>query len=339
MESDIANIDFLKSRSNPQLFGKLEGDGMEQLMTIGPRSTLFSALILTILGIIPQAQSEVALTEDNKAFIREELAWREIRDKEMRAPTSWLNIAGLFWLKEGVTSFGTSKDNPIRLPDGAAPLLAGRFFLDNGTVSVKPELGIELKVNGKKSDGSVLRGDEFEKPDIVELNDLRMWVIKRFDRYAIRLRDLKHKPFLDYKGLDFYPPHAKYKIQGEFHSFPAQKSMEVGTVVGENTEMKSPGYVTFDLEGKAYRLDAFGGKLKGLFIVFGDTTNGKETYEAARFLDAEVSENGKVTLNFNRAYNPPCAYTPYATCPLPPPQNQLNIPIPAGEKKYPGSHH
>ena len=308
-------------------------------MTTGTKSILLMALFLTMQGTFPQAHSRSVSGDENKAFIQEELAWRVERDKEMRAPESWLNIAGLFWLKEGVNTFGTSEENSIKLPKDSAPLFAGHFILDEGTVTVNSEHGTELRINGHRTKTLKIRGDDSGKPDVVDLNALRMWVIKRFDRYAIRLRDLNHKPFLDYQGLDFYPPSKKHKILGEFFSFEEPNKVEVGTVVGENTEMNSPGYVTFKIDGKVYRLDAFSGAPKTLFFIFGDVTNGKETYEASRFLDAEILENGKVDLNFNRAYNPPCAYTPYATCPLPPPQNQLKIPIRAGEKKYPDSHH
>ena len=297
------------------------------------------ALFLAMLGIIPQANSRVVSAKEKKAFIQEELAWREKRDKEMRTPTSWLNIAGLYWLKEGVNRFGTSEENSIKLPEDSAPPFAGNFLLNNGIVTLISEQGVELKVNGNDADGSVLKGDDLGKPDVVELNELRMWVIKRFDQYAIRLRNLNHIPFQNYIGLDFYPPKEKYKLLAEFHPFQEPKKVEVGTVIGKNTEMSSLGYVTFKIDGKAYRLDAFSGKPQTLFFIFGDETNGKDTYEASRFLDAEILESGKVVLNFNRAHNPPCAYTPHATCPLPPPQNQLKISILAGEKKYPDSFH
>jgi uncharacterized protein (DUF1684 family) len=308
-------------------------------MTTRTKSFLLMALFLTMQGTIPQAHSRSVPSDEKKAFMQEELAWRENRDKEMRAPESWLNIAGLFWLKEGVNTFGTSEENSIKLPKDSAPLFAGSFLLDKGIVTVSSEHGTELRINGNKTKTSKIRGDDFEKPDVVELNDLRMWVIKRFERYAIRLRDLNHTPFLNYQGLDFYPLCEKYKLLAEFFSFEEPKKVEVETVIGENTKMNSPGYVSFKIDGKVYRLDAFSGEPKTLFFIFGDATNGKETYEASRFLDAEILENEKVDLNFNRAYNPPCAYTPYATCPLPSPQNQLKIPIRAGEKKYPDSHH
>jgi uncharacterized protein (DUF1684 family) len=303
------------------------------------KTTPLTALCLIILGLIPSVFSKELSGEDQKTFYQEELKWRELRDREMRAPTSWLNIAGLFWLREGENSFGTSGKNPIKLPEGSAPPFAGSFFLDKGTVTVGVEQGTPLKINGKTIRKAELKGDDTGRPDVIELNDLRMWVIKRFEKYAIRLRDLNHLPYKNYKGLDFFVPVEKYKLQAEYHPFPEPKKVEVGTAVGTNTEMSSPGYVTFEIEGNIYRLDAFSGDLKTLFFIFGDETNGKETYEASRFMEANILANGKVDMNFNRAYNPPCAYTPFATCPLPPPQNQLKTQILAGEKKYPESRH
>lgn len=303
------------------------------------RITPITVLCLVILGWIPSMFPKEFSREDQKTFFQEELEWREQRDREMRAPTSWLNIAGLFWLKEGKNSFGTSGENPIKLPEGSAPSFAGSYILDKGTVTVASKQGIPLKIGGKTIHKAELKGDDTGSPDIVELNDLRMWVIKRFDQYAIRLRDLNHSPYKNYKGLDFFRPTEKYKVLGEYHPFPEPKNMEVGTAVGLNTEMSSLGYVIFEIEGKLYRLDAFSGEPKTLFFIFGDETNGKETYEASRFMVARFLKNGKVDLNFNRAFNPPCAYTPFATCPLPPPQNQLKIQILAGEKKYPDSQH
>ena len=294
---------------------------------------------LIILGMTPIVFSSDLHGDRSNTFIQEELKWREQRDREMRASTSWLNIAGLFWLKEGENSFGTSGKNPIKLPEGSARAFAGSFFLDKGKVTVAAKQGTPLKIDGKTIHKAELKGDDTAEPDVVELNKLRMWVIKRFDQYAVRLRDFNHLPYKNYKGLDFFRPTEKYKIQAEYHPFPEPKKVEVGTAVGLNTEMTSPGYVIFEIEGKLYRLDAFSGDPKTLFFIFGDETNGKETYEASRFMDANILENGKVDMNFNRAYNPPCAYTPFATCPLPPPQNQLKIQIFAGEKKYPDSHH
>jgi uncharacterized protein (DUF1684 family) len=308
-------------------------------MKINTKTARSMALLLWLLGLMVIPDPGALSGEEDQTFIQRELAWRASRDEEMRSPTSWLNIAGLFWLKEGENGFGTAESNPIILPRGSAPLFAGKYILKNDAVTVIAEKGVALKVEERIIDRQALKGDDTGKPDVIVLNSLRMWVIKRFDRYAIRLRDLNHRPFLNYQSLEFFPPAEKFKLEAEFHPFPEPRKMEVETVLGENTAMDSPGYVIFRIDGDEYRLDAFSGGPKKLFFIFGDATNGEETYEASRFMEADILDNSKVDLNFNRAYNPPCAYTPYATCPLPPPQNQLNSAIRAGEKKYPDSNH
>jgi uncharacterized protein (DUF1684 family) len=308
-------------------------------MKICTKAILSMSLFLWMLGMMIPPNLKPQSGEEEQTFILKEQTWRAKRDKEMRSPVSWLNIAGLFWLKEGENRFGTSTSNSIKLPKDSAPPFAGNFILESKTVTVTAEIGVEFKFKGNIIHKMILKGDDTGKPDVIALNNLRMWVIKRFDRYAIRLRDLNHAPFKNYTHLDFFPPTEKFKLEAEFHPFPEPKQVELGTVIGENTEMNSPGYVTFTLDGKEYRLDAFSKEPKKLFFIFGDETNGRETYEASRFMDADILEKGKVDLNFNRAYNPPCAYTPHATCPLPHPQNQLKTRILAGEKKYPDSHH
>ncbi|MFQ5721247.1 MAG: DUF1684 domain-containing protein [Candidatus Aminicenantales bacterium] len=287
---------------------------------------------LTALTVNPQAESQ---------FLKQEMAWREKRDQKMRSATSWLTIAGLFWLEEGENSFGTSPENRIKLPPGSAPAQAGKFMVNNSKVTVIAAPGIDLKINGQKIKKADLQADDSGKPDIIELNDLRLWVIKRGQRLAIRLRDFNNPAYKEYTGLDFFPPSLKFKLEGNFVAYKVPKKIKVPTMVATEAEMISPGYVTFQLNGHKYRLQAFQANPANtkLFFIFKDQTNGRETYEASRFMVSDLSPEGKVDLNFNRAYNPPCAYTPYATCPLPPPQNYLPVRIEAGEKKYPGSHH
>lgn len=284
-----------------------------------------------------------SLVDEDQRFLKEEIKWREERDKQMRSSKSWLSIAGLFWLEKGENSFGIDASNKIKLPECSAPPVAGKFIFKEGKIKVVAHEGVLLTMKGKEIKQMVLRGDEVypEEPDVVELNDLRMWVIKRGERSAIRLRDLNAAAYKDYKGLDFFPPSKKFKIEAIFVPFPSPKTFTVATVIGTETEMKSPGYVTFKMDGKEYRLDAFSAdpENKKLFFIFKDETNGNETYGAGRFMVSDFLENGKADLNFNRAYNPPCAYTPYATCPLAPEQNWLKIHIEAGEKKYTGAHH
>lgn len=302
-------------------------------------TALFLSLVLASSMTLLPWQSTGKDEDEN--FLKEEMAWRTKRDRQMRASTSWLTIAGLFWLNEGENTFGTAPDNKIKLPPGSAPAHAGTFVLEKNRVRVVSSKEAELKVRGQDIKEMVIKGDDSGRPDIVELKDLRMWVIKRGDRYAIRLRDLSSRAYKDYTGLEYFPPSKKFKIQADFIPYSPPKRVTVPTIIGTETEMTSPGYVLFKLGGKSYRLEAFQGNPENtrFFFIFKDETNGKETYEASRFMVADLLENGKVDLNFNRAYNPPCAYTPYATCPLPPPENYLNVRIEAGEKKYPGGHH
>jgi uncharacterized protein (DUF1684 family) len=283
----------------------------------------------------------LSLQEESEedSFLEAELAWRKQMDERMKSTTSWLSIAGLYWLQEGENSFGTSSSCSIQLPENSSPGQTGVFTLKNGKVLLKAHPDVVLKVNGKVTSRATLKGDDSDRPDLVEIEDLRMWVIKRGNRYAIRLRDLNHLPFLDYSGLDFFPPEVKYKIEADFVPYAEHKKIEVPTMIGTQTEMTVVGFVRFLLDEKEFRLEAFSGSLEdeNLFFVFKDETSGHETYEASRFLVAQRLESGKIDLNFNRAYNPPCAYTLYATCPLPPPENHLGIRIEAGEKKYPGN--
>ena len=276
---------------------------------------------------------------ENQDFVKEEMEWREERDNSMRSQTSWLTIAGLYWLDGGENTFGTDETNKVVLPSGSASSFCGRFMLEEGGVRVVAAEGVDLKIGDEKITEKVLIGGNEGTPDILELNDLRMWIIKRGERYAIRMRDFNAPSFKQYKGLDFFPPNEKFRIEGHFFPYDKDKIIEVTTVAGTKAELASPGYITFVMSGEECRLEAFKGNEKNtmLFIVFKDLTNGEETYAKGRFMDADVLDDGKVDLNFNRAYNPPCSYTPYATCPVPPPEaNWLKARIEAGEKAYPG---
>jgi len=288
-------------------------------------------------------QPSVSCAEEDERFVTEEMAWRERRDREMRAPTSWLTIAGLFWLEQGENTFGSSRSNSIVLPEGSAPLFAGKFILTGEEVTVVANEGVPIRVGSKPVTQTTLKEEsdyDPEGPDIVRIDNLHMWVIRRGTRFTIRLRDLDNPPYKNYKGLDFFPPTKKYKIQADFVPYPIARKATLETVVGIETEKIATGYVLFTIDKQTYRLESYQSPFNEenpLFFIFKDATNGRETYEASRFMECEFLAKGKVDLNFNRAYNPPCAYTSHAVCPLPPPQNHLRIRIQAGEKKYPGT--
>jgi uncharacterized protein (DUF1684 family) len=295
---------------------------------------------VTLFSIIISSCNNPKDTSDDPSFVKAELEWREARDQSMKIPTSWLTIAGLYWLDEEENGFGTDPQNRFRLPEGSGPPFAGKFILHKDKVKVLSSAGTVLKNEGKTIKEMVLKSDKTGKPDIIELNDLRMWVIERGGRLAIRLSDLNAPRYKNYSGLEFFPPQKKYQVKADFVVYNPPKMETLGTVVGTETKMVSLGYVKFRLNGKEYRLDAFETRpgSKTLFIIFKDETSGKETYGTSRFMEAHILDDGSVDLNFNRAHNPPCAYTPYATCPLPPSQNILPVKIEAGEKIYKKEH-
>jgi len=299
-----------------------------------------TGITLGIISILLILISAIHCSKEDPEFVQAELQWRSERDQQMRSPTSWLTIAGLFWLEEGENTFGTDPKNQIRLPEGSAPAFTGTFIRHDDVVKVVHAGDAEMTIDGKRINEQVLTSDASGKPDVIELSDLKMWVIKRENRLAIRLRDLNASSYREYTGLEFFPPRAKYKLNASFTPYSPPKSQVLSTMVGTTTEMEVAGYLTFQIDDREYRLDAFGDypESNDLFIIFKDGTSGMETYGASRFMGAEILEDGTVDLNFNRAYNPPCAYTPYATCPLPPPQNILTVRIEAGEKKYAKSH-
>jgi uncharacterized protein len=255
--------------------------------------------------------------------------WRQQQEQELKADTGWLTVAGLFWLKNGVNTAGSDARSDIVLPRGPAKL--GEFDFEQGQTIFRPASGVLVSVSGKPaSAASKLKPDTEGNPDQVQLNGLTMFVIHRGDRYAIRLKDTDSKFRKEFTGLHWFPVKPGYRVSAKFVVYEPPKLIAIPNVLGETTQMPSPGYVQFTLDGQSLRLDPV---VEGdhLFFIFHDETSGKETYPPGRFLDAELAKNGSVLLDFNKAYNPPCAVTPYATCPLPPKQNRLTVRIEAGE--------
>ena len=264
--------------------------------------------------------------------------WRQDRETRLKSDTGWLTVAGLFWLKPGANRFGSAKDNDIVLPSGA-PGLAGIFELKGDKVTVKIQSGATVTSAGEAITQMEMKSDSEGEPSILALGDLSMFVIKRGDKYAIRLKDKNSRMRKDFTGLTWFGVDPGYRITAEFTPFEPAKQIPIPNILGQTENLPSPGYVTFRLHGKNVRLEPVleSPDAKELFFIFRDKTSGKTTYPSGRFLYAEMAQEGKVVLDFNKAYNPPCAFTPYATCPLPPPQNRLEVPIEAGERNY--GHH
>lgn len=269
----------------------------------------------------------------------EEASWRAGRDREMRSEESWLTISGLFWLDEGENTFGASAANRIGLPAGSAPALGGKFTKSGEKITVEAAPGVALLCRGKQVARMEIRAGDSTSLDTLALGDLRMWVIRRGDRYAVRLRDFNAPAFKNYLGLEYFPPSEAFRVETVFVPYPAPRNIPVEAKIVKRSELVSPGTVKFSWDGTEYEFVAFDDEeRRAYFLVFGDETNGAETYDGGRFLDFKVESSNKVVLNFNRAYNPPCAFTAFATCPLPPAQNCFPFRLEAGEKKYNGHH-
>ena len=257
--------------------------------------------------------------------------WRRQREAALKADGGWLSVTGLFWLHEGANSFGSASSSSsasassteIVLPADPA-LKDGAFDLHNGKVS--------LRMDGQTRE---LRPDSAGKPDVVTLGSLTMFAIQRGDKYGIRLKDNNSRLRKEFAGLHYFPVSEDYRITTRLMA--DAKKIPILNVLGQVEDTPSPGYVEFEIHGQKLRLTPVQESPNELSFIFRDLTSGKETYGSGRFLDAELGKDGEVVLDFNKAYNPPCAFTPYATCPLPPKENRLAVRIEAGELKY-GSH-
>jgi uncharacterized protein (DUF1684 family) len=252
------------------------------------------------------------------AYQTEIAQWRRQREEALQRDGGWLTVAGLFWLHEGANTFGKDPGNEIVLPDGQAT--AGVFELHGGKVTVR-------------MDGAT-RELWPDSLDVAKVGRLSLFVIRRSDKYGVRLKDPQSQYRHDFHGIETYPAQEEYKVTAKWLVEP--RKIPILNILGQTESMDSPGYALFSLHGHQYRLRPYleTADAKELFYVFRDQTSAKETYGAGRFLYSAMPAGGHVVLDFNKAYNPPCAFTPYATCPLPPPENRLAVRIEAGEKKY-----
>ncbi len=277
-----------------------------------------------------------------ESFLKDLEQWRKTRDSGLRGENGWLTLVGLDWLAEGENTFGSDPANAVPLPPGKAPAKAGIFILDHGVVRVKVAANSGLYLNAKPlqtPESLSLNNDADGKPDVLSTGELSFYVIKRGDRFGVRVKDSKSPVRLEFKGIDSFAPDPDYQVTAQFVSYAKPKDIQIPTVLGTSDTMQAPGYVKFKLRGKDLTLEPVieDPSDPQLFFIFKDKTSGKGTYPAGRFLYAAMPKDGKVVLDFNRAYNPPCAFTSFATCPLPPPQNRLPIAVKAGEKTY--GHH
>jgi uncharacterized protein (DUF1684 family) len=284
---------------------------------------LLSGLLLSILPLqisTPSYQSEIE-------------QWRRGREEMLKAEDGWLSVAGLFWLKEGMNTIGTSPRNNFVLPVGSAPGVVGVFEFHDGKITFRPALGALATVNGKPATIAALKTDTPGPPDVLQVRDLKLFVIQRGSRFGIRVKDKNSEARKNFRGLEYFPVREEYRVKAKFVPYHPPRKIAVPNILDDVEEETSTGYVVFVLGGHEHRLEPLdSGDM--LFFIFKDQTARKETYPAGRFLYTDLPKGGEVILDFNKAVNPPCAFTPFATCPLPPKQNQLPLRIEAGEMRY-----
>lgn len=262
--------------------------------------------------------------------------WRADREQKLKADNGWLTLAGRFILKEGANTFGSGKDNDVVFPPelkGTGPERLGVLIVDGKAkkVTLKPASGVTMVSGDKEFKGD--RVFDTAKRDWVGLERFRMHVIERDGKYILRLADNQSKLRKNFPGRVWYPADEKYKVEAKYVEYPEEKQLTIVNVVGEKSKQPNPGYAEFKLNGETLKLDAIR-EGDGLFFVFRDATAGDTTYVQARFIDVEKrpKAGGTFALDFNTAYNPPCAFSEFTTCPTPPPQNVLKVRIEAGEK-------
>ncbi len=261
-------------------------------------------------------------------------AWRQAREDALRAEDGWLSLVGLHWLRPGQNRVGSDAENQVRLPASVASRV-GTFTLVNEAVRFQAEPGVDVR-RGKELflAGQVQTDEEGKKPDVLTVGTVRMMVIKRGDRLALRVKDSQSPVRTEFQGLRWYPLDPNWRVHARFEPTVLLNRLEVETVVGTRESFESPGFAVFERDGKTYRLQlAMEGEK--YWVVFRDGTAGKTTPANGRQLLVDPPDaDGILMLDFNRAVNLPCAYTPFATCPQPPKVNRLDFPIPAGEQEY-----
>jgi|SRR5580693_995042 uncharacterized protein (DUF1684 family) len=330
-------------------------------MNFGHRYTRrFAVAALLCAAALPGrgAAAGDAAPIDPAAYQKEIASWRAERVAGLKHENGWLSLIGLFWLEEGENRMGSDPGTRVVLPAGKAPAQVATLVRRGDKVTLQPAPGltppleVEIEARGttkgaKPRVAPVTAALEV-RPDaakegatILHLGPLTFWVIARGDKLGVRLKDAQAPAFAAFKGLDDFPVRPDWRVVARFEPYQPPKPIPIANILGQVQDQPALGAVVFERDGKSYRLDALQESEDGkLFIIFADQTNGRETYGAGRFLSTdEVPRDGKVVVDFNKAYNPPCAFSAYATCPLPPRQNRLALRVEAGEKKFGEGHH
>ena len=293
----------------------------------------FTLLFVLFLPVLSATESK---------YVREIKDWRAQRNAELKKPDSWLSLAGLFWLKEGENTFGVDASNDIRFPAYKADDFLGALIRTGNKVTLRiKNKGAVTTADGEPVSVLDMQPDIFGDPTIVKHRSLLWFVIIRGQRVGIRLKDVQSHALKEFDSVPSYPIDESWRIQARLEPYNPAKTLKIHDVLGDASERSCPGALVFHYAGKEYRLDPIGdSESPTYFLIFSDETSGDETYGGGRFLSIDrVDENRETFIDFNRAVNPPCAFTPYATCPLPPKGNRLPFKVSAGEKNIEHTDH
>lgn len=297
-----------------------------------PGFLLFFCVVITALLMSCKSEKPPSSSTD-PAYVEEIMQWRQKRLERLKAKDGWLSLAGLHWLKEGENTFGADSSNEIIFPKERAADFMGAFILQNGEVSIRVQPGVTVYYQETPVTSSMkIFGKDLAEAPVLAYKSLSWFIIERSSRFAVRVRDAENPAIETLQSIDSYPIDPAWRVEAVLEAYDPPREISIRNITGMNSMEKSPGALIFTLKGKKFRLETVYSDDE-LFILFTDETSGVETYGAGRYIYVQKpGEDGKVTLDFNKAYNPPCAFTDYATCPLPPEQNHIPLEVTAGEK-------
>jgi len=288
--------------------------------------------------LLTAAWGGVQLMPVEENYLKQIETWRNQRISRLTSPTGWLSLVGLPWLKEGENTLGSASDNSVILL--GAPDHLGVVTLNKGKATIELSTGVDALIDGKKQPSAELLDDSHETPTTISYGTVNFYLVHRGDQWGLRVKDSEAPTRKQFEGIDYFDIDPSWRIEARWQAYDPPHTLEMSTVIGTTEKYPVLGKATFERDGHTYELLPVlenPGDTE-LFLVFADRTSGKETYGAARFLYMDMPKDGKVIIDFNKAYNPPCAFTAYATCPLAPPENRLDLRVIAGEKKYRAIH-
>lgn len=293
------------------------------------------AVVFILIFLISGCQKKkLGQAEISENYVQKVEVWKQDRMESVKAPTGWLRLAGMFWLDEGENSFGSGEDQDVQFPQGTIPEKAGTFTYENGRVTLNVAEGVTITHDGEPVSEMGLFDGENEDTPSVQHESLEWFVIKRGDMVGIRLYNKENEQADQFTGFESYPIDEQWNRRARFIPNPDGATVSIVNVLGQQEDLESPGVLEFSIDGEIYTLDAIDSD-DNMFMIVGDETNQTETYQAGRYIYVDFPENGSqyTNIDFNKIYNPPCAYSVFTTCQLPPPQNQLEVAIDAGEKR------